>query len=267
VTPLSDLRFLDQVALAFERGMKTALASVPHARLKSIGALVEVAVMAQSNRDLTSLFRRFEKPGMVRALKAAQISPLEIFGGRTEQGTYGFMSLNESSADDLREPVYGLQLAARKAMHFQRDSTRTKAKLSGAIEEMIDNVLDHSGKPTSGLIAFFGTEKQFEAAIGDAGMGVLASLQTNPKFSYLQDAGTAMSVAIQDGNSRHGPVLDRGYGFGTLFRALNSIDAAVRLRSGDYALETSGRSPTERTANVSQKATLRGFVVSMTLHI
>ena len=242
-----------------------ALSKVPDATLRSVGALVEAAILSRMNPACDALIRRFEKPAVVRALRAAERSPLELFVGKTQRGAFGFMSLKAVPTDDLKEPVYALQLAARKAMLFTRDAERAKARLSGAIGEMVDNVLDHSGEPGSGLIGFCGNEERFELAVGDTGMGVLASLRTNPKFSYLQDEGTAMSVAIQDGNSRHGPVQDRGYGFGTLFRALNTLDAAVRLRSGDYALQTSGRKPGERNTEASQKATLRGFVVSFTL--
>lgn len=267
MTSLSDLRFLDQAALALERGLKGALDKVPDAKLRSVGALVEAAILSRSNPACVALVRRFEKPAVVRALRAAERSPLELFVGKTQGAAFGFMSLKALPADELKEPVYALQLAARKAMLFKRDADRTKARLSGAIGEMVDNVLDHSGEPASGLIGFCGNEERFELAVGDRGMGVLASLRMNPKFSYIQDPGTAMSVAIQDGNSRHGPVQDRGYGFGTLFRALNTLDAGIRLRSGDYALQTSGHKVGERNPEASQKAALRGFVVSFMLKL
>lgn len=267
MTFLSDFRFLDQAALALERGLKGVLDKVPDAKLQSVGALVEAAILSRTTRTCAPIVRRFENSAVVRALRAAEKSALHLFGGKSDGAAFGFMSLKALPADELREPVYALQLAARKAMVLKRDVDRTKARLSGAIGEMVDNVLDHSGDPSSALIGFYGDSERFEVAVGDAGVGVLASLRTNPKFSYLQDEGSAMSVAIQNGNSRYGPVQDRGYGFGTLFRALNTLDAGVRLRSGDYALETFGRKVGDRIPEASQKATLRGFVVSFTLQL
>lgn len=265
--PVSDFRFIDQLTVAVDRGVPDPLARAPNASLENLGALIEAAVLCQTNSLLAPLVNRSKDRGLVKSLTAAQESPLEIAIGSLAAKSWGFMALCETTVQELRDRLYVFQLAARKAMCFRGQASKAKAKLCGAIGEMVDNIIDHSNAVSSGVVAFCGEEQRFEVSVGDAGIGVLASLRTNPKFSYLQDSGTAMSVAIQDGNSRYGPLQDRGYGFGTLFRALTTLDASIRFRSGDYALESSGRSPTERTAKASQKGTLNGFVISVRLDL
>lgn len=264
---VSDFRFLDQVTVAVDRGVADPLALAPNASLENLGALVEATILSAASPPLRGLLKRFKERGPVESLAAARRKPLETEVGTDASRSWGFVTLRETTVEELRDRLYVFQLAARKAMCFRRQASKAKAKLCGAICEMVDNIVDHSNAVTTGVVAFCGNDQRFEVSVGDAGIGVLASLRTNTKFSYLQDAGTAMSVAIHDGNSRYGPRQDRGYGFGTLFRALTTLDAAIRFRSGDYALESSGRGPTERTAKASQKGTLGGFVVSVRLDL
>jgi hypothetical protein len=159
--------------------------------------------------------------------------------------------------------LHSLLFAVQKSLNFSRKTSRARQQICGAVEEMVDNIYEHSEAPDTGVVAFYGSPEYVEVSVGDAGIGVLSSLRSNPKFSYLRDTGTAMAEALKDGNSRYGPGEDRGYGFGTLFRALNSLDAELRFRSGDYALEITGRSPSLRNPRILQKGELRGFVVTL----
>ena len=48
----------------------------------------------------------------------------------------------------------------------------------------------------------------------------IGKLGTNPEYVYLRDAGEALKVAVEDGNSRFGRASGNGYGIGQVFRAL-----------------------------------------------
>jgi hypothetical protein len=138
------------------------------------------------------------------------------------------------------------------------------SSLIGALGELQENVYQHSGRPETGLVAYAATNEAFEFVIADAGMGVLASLQQNPEFVHLKDAGEALRVAVSDGASRHGRASGRGYGIGQLFRALAHDAAELRFRSGDHALRLWGNAPSlSGHFNVAQKARLDGLIVTV----
>lgn len=256
-------RLLDQVSLALERGNEAALLTAREHRFEGIGPLLEAQVLSHDHPGLTSLVFQLESREVVQALSRAKEAPLRVVSGSDGAACWGMLCFREASEPEWSDPLHLLQLETQKALRFRRKISGAKARICGAIEEMVDNIFDHSGAPHTGAVGFVGTPEHVDIVVADAGMGILASLQSNPKFAYLRDSGTAMQMALQDGNSRYGPGLDRGYGFGTLFRALNSLDAGLRFRSGDYALEIAGRSPSLRSPHISQKAELRGFVVSI----
>jgi hypothetical protein len=47
------------------------------------------------------------------------------------------------------------------------------ASIIGALGELQDNVMRHSGRPDTGLVAFAATASAFEVVVSDAGVGVL----------------------------------------------------------------------------------------------
>lgn len=138
------------------------------------------------------------------------------------------------------------------------------AQLMGALGELKDNVIEHSGNPSSGLIAYGATAHTFEFVVADAGVGVLASLRQNPEFARLPDAGEALRAAASDGVSRYGRASGHGFGVGQVFRALASHSGRLRFRSDDFAWSLSGDSPslTGKTELV-QKAWLTGLTITV----
>jgi hypothetical protein len=103
----------------------------------------------------------------------------------------------------------------------------------------------------------------FEFIIADQGLGVLASLTTNPEYARLADHGQALQVALSSGESRHGHLTGRGTGFDTVFRSLAQLTGSLRFRSGDHSLEIDGSSPTLIGARIRQRASYRGLLVSI----
>ena len=138
------------------------------------------------------------------------------------------------------------------------------AAIIGAMGELQENVFRHSGRPETGLVAFAGTPSAFEIVVSDAGIGVLASLRENADYSGLVDAGTALRVAVEDGESRFGRASGAGFGMGQMFRALANHDGELRFRSDDHALAVRGYSPSlQGSVELSHKARLGGLTISV----
>lgn len=143
-------------------------------------------------------------------------------------------------------------------------SSRNAAKVMGAFGELQDNVFRHSQAYTSALIAYAVTDFGFEFVVSDRGVGILGSLRTHPDYSALRDAGSALRVAITNGESRFGRDSGSGLGIGQIFRALANHDGDLRFRSDDYALEIRGYSPSlTGELELRHKAHLPGLTVSV----
>jgi hypothetical protein len=138
------------------------------------------------------------------------------------------------------------------------------AAIIGAMGELQENIFRHSQKPETGLVAYVATEGTFEIVVADAGVGVLASLRENSDYAHLRDAGAALKVAVQDGNSRFGSASGNGFGMGQMFRALANHDGELRFRSGDHALAVRGHSPNlQGHVELGHKAHLGGMTISV----
>lgn len=122
---------------------------------------------------------------------------------------------------------------ARRGARNHGFSDHHGAKIIASIGEIYANVIEHSGCVESGYVAYDCADGKFEFSIADRGNGVLQSLRTNPKYSYLQDSGTALTCALEQGTSRHAEP-GHGFGFKPLLVGLANISRIVRFRSGNY---------------------------------
>lgn len=261
----SPFRTLDNVVLALERGIPDVIGKVAISHQVHVGVLVETAIYINAYPEISGLLEKQSNSVVASSLTTSLSHPLVHMDGGNGVGLWGFLSFDPGESKVRQERIHQFQLAALKAMRFRRNATAAKQRLCGAIGEMIDNVYEHSEAVSTGLAGFYADDQVFQLSIGDSGIGILASLRKNPAYGFLQDAGSAMAHALEDGVSRYGSAADRGRGFGVLFRALNTLDADLRFRSGAYSLELTGRNVTLRQAKVSQKAQLNGFVVSLSL--
>lgn len=264
---LQEYRLLDQIAIAYEKGISNPLERVTAEFPFSVGALVELSILKHHNPAFSDVLPRYHRPSIVRSIYTAQQSRNLVVTGQNRHAKWGVFCLSDVRPDDFKERLFSFELAARKAMPFKRNISQAKANICGALQELVDNIFEHSECAQTGLIMFLGATDSFELTVGDAGIGVLASLRSNPTYSFLPDSGAALTFALTDGNSRYGRSARRGSGFTTLFRALRTLDANLRFRSGNCALEVVGRSPVLDGAHVSQKAHLQGFVVSLRLRL
>lgn len=137
-------------------------------------------------------------------------------------------------------------------------------KFVAAIDELWSNVVDHSQRIETGYIAFRLGPGQFEFVVADYGVGILASLNSNPVYADLADHGRAIELALSEGISRHHKDEGHGYGFRPVFVGLANIVRDLRFRSGDHAREIvrTGSSPPE--ARTYETSSLPGFFCSIT---
>lgn len=174
---------------------------------------------------------------------------------------FAFLSLQYVDRADADGLIHAIQMAARREMSRAGIGEGSAKSMTGAFGELIDNVFDHSLAANTGIASFARVDDQFEIAVADCGQGALAGYQNHPDFPEVRDEADALTLAVRDHVSRHGRASGRGTGFKTLIRALSSLDASVRVRSGDQALTIQGTA-VNRALAVEQKARLRGFVAS-----
>lgn len=262
---LNAFRGLDGAALAVEHGVGLEVAAARPIPLDSLGAATELACMAQTDKRWSKFAKASLPPLIGKPLRAARRQPLRPAIDVAGDCIVGFLCLAAVDSDTFKPALFDFDTRARAAMKFKRSVSQSKGLVCGAIGEMVDNVFEHSGKPESGIAGFLATPNYIDIAVADVGIGVLSSLRQNPAYAYLSDAGMALSLAIRDGTSRYSTTADgegRGHGFSTLFRGLNSLDAEIRLRSGNYALEVGGQAVNERAPKISEKAELPGLIVT-----
>lgn len=172
-----------------------------------------------------------------------------------------FRPADQSPEAQNAEILFGMEVQrAASSVGFSR--TRAQ-QLVGALRELIDNIIVHSGAPESGLAAFKASDGDLELVVCDQGIGVLESLRTTPEQAGLTDHGDALRLALTEGVSRFGSDANRGKGFRPLFVGLANIWGSLRFRSGDHALTIDGQSPSLIAARCAQKAPIPGFFASV----
>lgn len=108
--------------------------------------------------------------------------------------------------------------------------------LSGAAGELIDNIKEHAGPGENALAAFAAQKGSLWLTVGDAGLGMLPTYVHYPE---VKSAKEALRMAVVEHCSSTGDP-ERGMGFRKLLRSLSSLDASLRVRTGDASLECEG---------------------------
>ena len=161
----------------------------------------------------------------------------------------------------------GFLMNAKRAGHGISGLTATVAgQLVAAMQELENNIHEHSEAPETGIIAYKAEPAAFEFVVADHGIGILRSLRGCAAHASLSDEGKALRAALTDGVSRHGPTNNHGYGFRPIFTGLVNLHGELRFRSGDHAVMMDGTTPELATAQITQKAPIDGFFASVTCH-
>ena len=175
----------------------------------------------------------------------------------------GFIRALRSGPDGENRLVSLLMDAKRAARDVARLPETTSGQLAAAMEELENNIHEHSDDAKTGLLAFRAAPGIFEFVAADRGIGILASLQRCPLYAAVPDHGKALRAALTDGTSRFGADSRRGYGFRSIFVGLANLRGFLRFRSGDHALIIDGTSPQLAMAQLAQKPPIDGFFASI----
>lgn len=142
-------------------------------------------------------------------------------------------------------------------------TSSTARALSAALEEMVDNVVEHSGLGDApvGVVAYEVGETRFAFAVADVGRGVLTSLRENARNAGVSTDGDALLAAVTRGSSRRAGA--DGTGFANLLRALADMEGRWAFRSGAARLVLEGGGSGDRVVTPSNSPELLGFQLSV----
>ena len=252
---------VDDLSLAAERGRLQGKPVTSVLVPAEIGPLIELAKLS-ANGPLPPI-----KTNPWIALDAYSAFYNAIISGRDQWfcpngRSLGFIRTTwDPFGDDTRWIAF--KVRAQRAAVGDGFSRNTAVKVVAAIEELQNNIYEHSKAPRTGLIAFQATQGKFEFVVSDRGIGILASLKSCPDYACLRDHSEALQCALQNGNSRFGIAAGRGTGFNQLFIGLANLQGSLRFHAGNHILTIDGRNPTLMTAKLAQKPHIKGFVASI----
>ncbi|MDO8433844.1 MAG: hypothetical protein Q7S58_15695 [Candidatus Binatus sp.] len=171
-----------------------------------------------------------------------------------------------SRSDWADDPAFLFQARFRRSLEKHGFGKKLSLALSKAMQEMADNIIQHSGPdeehPAVGLVGYHVDGQWMTYAVADVGRGVLASLETNPKWSTLTESGNALRAAVYQRASRrvNSPY---GTGFSEVQKSLADLNGTLRFRSGDASLTLVGQRAA-RQAIFSSNPYLVGFQLAVT---
>lgn len=248
---------LDGIAFAAARDR---LGALPEYVAGDLGPLIEMIQLARTGLLPPPSSAPWLRLNGTETVLRAAVGGSERWSSPHGSGS-GFFRCDLLQTEPARWTSFKLE--AHKAALTAGLPSQAASRLVGAMGEIADNVLEHSDAAPTGFIVFCGRPGSFEFAVADDGIGALASLRSNPEYAHLADEGDALLCALTDGESRFGKAAQRGTGFSTLFRSLANMNASLRFRSGDHALNMAGKSPTLVNAHVARKPRAAGLMVSV----
>ncbi|HYI01901.1 hypothetical protein [Hyalangium sp.] len=263
---------IDEVRAYLVQGRAAAIEGVRPSGI-TLDAALELACAAtqweaSSNAIGTALFKKWSGTSSVLP-EAASLLSGEVQAPSTPEmfaAPQFELFLLRRRADILETPWDLYRQRFGRSLKSQGFSSTLAHALSKALDEMADNVIQHSGsdesKPATGLIGYHVNERWMQFAVVDLGRGLLNSLRTNPKWSTLSDSKSALQEAIQNYATRRKSEKEGG-GFKQVHKALADLNGHLRFRSGDAVLTLDGRGK-ERAARIMSSPVLPGFQLSVT---
>ena len=154
----------------------------------------------------------------------------------------------------------------RRSLEIHSFGKKLSLALSKAMQEMADNVVQHSGPdeehPALGLVGYHVGKNWMTYAVADIGRGVLASLQTNPTWASLPGSREALRESVCHYASRRADA-PHGTGFSEVQKSLADLNGTLRFRTGNACLSLVGRRDARR-ATISSNPYLVGFQLAVT---
>lgn len=254
-----DFQLLDDLGLAAAKGL---CPQVPDESVRPacLGALVELGLMIRSGAHGLPAISSIERSDVRNSVAS-------IFDGKPRgmvvSGHVGAFCVRKRDAQSIDDQWTAFLFRAQQTAERAGLDKRVAQQLMGAIGELEDNIHIHSQATETGFVAFHAYDNEFEFVVADHGVGILDSLRTCAAYQHVTDSGTALTIALQEGESRFGREARRGSGFRPLFTGLANLTGRLRFRSGDHILTIDGRHPELAMARINQRSPLRGFVVTV----
>lgn len=244
----------DDIALALESG-SADVDDLPKLRVHDVSPALELAHCRPEVASSMQGERTWLDFDAARELLVASTRNERTF--TSTDGRYGMISVAEINRDTSAWTEFAIKLktAAREAGF----STDYSGKALAAVREFFNNVIEHSEKIETGQVFFAAQPGRFEFVVRDRGVGVLNSLRKNPKHKNLNDWGSAIELALQEGVSRHVEELGHGLGFRPVFVGLANLSEYIRFRSGDHCREFFRKANGSINAYTKQSSWLEGF--------
>ncbi|MEM5474617.1 STAS-like domain-containing protein [Hoeflea sp. AS60] len=176
--------------------------------------------------------RLFQNANWAHLIDIRQFEPSR-FRGYTHAPTLRFATGKEQY--EAVNKILEILLAALR--HFRREGLRV---MEWAINEITDNVINHSQSTVGGLVQVTNHRQrsEIEFVVGDAGIGVPGSLR--PSRPEIRSDQEALDAAIREGVTRD-KAIGQGNGlYGTWQISKKSL-GSFRLLSGYAALESTER--------------------------
>lgn len=220
-----------------------------------LGPLAELLIFRRKSMSADVLIKMRNMGSLGNAFRSASSGGGWVYGSAPGAGVLRFQhGKPQDSEEDVKHQFLLGMLQGVRAAAMPEQSAKA---LAGAAGELIDNVEQHAGSGQDALAAFQVHPGSLWLAIGDAGQGMLSTYRQFEDVSSTQDALRA--AVIEHRSSTRDP--ERGQGFRKLMRALRSLDASLRVRTGDASLELEGMADSSQWI-LREQVQLVGCVIS-----
>lgn len=201
----------------------------------ALGPLVELLMFRRKSLDPSVQLR--VEGGEINLSKALRLLPAGTHWAWAKCDQIGVLRLPHSEGADSDEDVkHAFLLELRKRLDDESVAAPSAQAIVGATGEMVDNIWQHAGPGQDAIAAFQIQAKSLWISIGDCGRGMLATYATHDDVKTTHDALRAAVREHRSSTRQPG----RGQGFRKLLDVLSSMDASLRVRTGDASLETEG---------------------------
>jgi hypothetical protein len=220
-----------------------------------LGPLVETLMFRRRSLNPGVRFKMAVPQGFRHALRKLAAGRTWGFGQARNFAVLRAQHGEPAEQGDLETHKF-LMALLRAAIDAGMPKTAAQA-LAGAAGELVDNIGQHAGPGEDAIAAFSIEPGSLWLSVGDAGWGMLS---TYSKYPDITSAKEALYVAVVQHRSSTGDP-ERGQGFRDLLRALGSLDASLRVRTGNASLESEGPAGSRPWVSREQ-VQLAGCVVS-----
>lgn len=141
-------------------------------------------------------------------------------------------------------------------------SQKSARELLSAFGEISENAILHSQSATPPILGYSVSAGVALFSVVDIGIGIRASLQSNPRYAELPNDIDAIQLALQTGVTSD-VTGSGGYGFHSVFKSLAEQWGELRFRSGNGCIAMDGTGVDADDCRRTYPPALRGFQVSI----